>query len=677
VTEPAASSPADLSVPKRRFLRGAMRAACLSFVVWLPCVPMLMSLKEDVLQHGGYLVVGHNLGRYQTTNATSATDGLTKTDRFALFRNDLVVALVGIPLALIVLSLPFPARYRPLSVALSSTVILMFAYIQYRCLKTVGVYQSFHSLWEAVFWATGNRDLASQYIGYTPGHFKTGATLVLIWGIGIWSARRIARTPDTVPRGRFWYVLPSGIAALMLGTLATELVIRVPEIPLYNSAFFNSARVFFGSSEFYDRQIAELSTNDIIKEYRHLADFPAKPVASPYYGTARDCDVIWFILETAPAQCLPPTDSLDEFPNLQKLAPHSLVALHHDTTFPATLQAVSSLLTSWYPTEIRFQEKLAISRHFSGIGNSLDQARYTTALYSPDPLRSGTKMWFNALGIKRIWSSGGVVRQRPHADPPQERIERDRAALKAMLSDVEKWTKAGQRYFAVYEPQIGHGPWFAIGGTNEKSNIYQKGRALIALQDEWLGEIVSLLKRNGRLDHTIILFTGDHGVRTAFEDPAFRTNLLDERSFHVPFYLYAPTSFRQPLKIDWVTSHIDVAPSILDMLGIDSGRTLEQGSPLWNPEIRNRTTFLWGGDYMGVDGFHQGGQFFSTDLLSGGVMHSDQLRSDKFRLISGADQQKDQRAIATRIERMRMLIHRWAEIDPDSKQQPSVSLNAN
>lgn len=675
MSDPVPSSPAAVSAPNRRFFRGGIQAACLSFVVWLPCVPMLISLKEDVLQRGGYLVVGLNLGRYIVTSTMTATDGLTVTDRFVLFRNDLVVALVGIPLALILLSLVLPARYRPMCVALGSTVIVLYTYMQYRCLKTVGVYQSFHSLWEAVFWAAANRDLARKYVGFTPGYFKIGATLLVLWGIAIWSLRHIARTQDTPLSRRFRYVLPGGIVALMCGTLTAGWAVPAPDFYLYDIAFLTSMKVFWGAGEFYDRQIADMRADDVIKEYRRLADFPAKPATSPYHGTARDCDVIWFVLETAPAQCLPPTDSLDEFPNLRKLAPHALIALHHDTTFPATLQAISSMLTSWYPADMRFLEKLARSKHFSGLGNSLVQAGYTTALYSPDPLRSGTRVWFEALGIKRIWTSSGVVRQGPSWDPPQERIDRDRAALKALLVDLGTWTKAGQRYFAIYEPQIGHGPWLALAGAKENSDVYQKGRAIIALQDEWLGEILSVLERSGRLDHTIILFTGDHGVRTAFEDPAFRTNRLDERSFHVPFYLYAPTSFRKPLRVDWITSHIDVAPSILDLLGIDAGRALEQGAPMWNPAIRSRTTFLWGGDYMGVDGFHQGGHFFSKDLLSGGVMRSDQLRSEQFQLIPATD--KDHRATVSRIERMRMLISRWVELDPDSKQGPSPLSEAN
>jgi Sulfatase len=675
VTDSGACSPAVLSPPKRRIWRVGIQVACLSFVVWLPCVPMLLNLKEDVLQRGGYLVVSLNLGRFHVTGSVPPTDGLKTTDRFALFLNDLVVAVVGIPLALIVLSLVLPPRYRPLAVALGSSVILLYAYVQYRCLKTVGIYQSAHALWEGLFWAAANRDLAGSYVGFTPGHLKTGATLLVVWVIAIVSARRIARNGETPLGRRFGYLFPGAMVALIGAVLTTAWATPVPQFDLYDSAFWKSVKVFWGYGEFYNRQIADMSGDDVIKEYRRLADFTAEPAASPYHGTARDCDVIWFILETAPARCLPPSDPLDEFPNLRKLAPHSLIAVHHDTTFPATLQAVSSMLTSWYPADMRLSEKLARSKQFSGLGNSLVRAGYATALYSPDPLREETKVWFGALGMQRIWSSGGVVRRRPQRDPPEERIDRDRAALKALLADLANWTKSGQRYFAIYEPQIGHGPWLPVAGAKENSDTYEKGRAIIELQDEWLGEILALLERNGRLKQTIILVTGDHGVRTAFEDSAFRSNLLDERSFHVPFYLYAPTSFREPLRIDWITSHIDIAPSILDLLGIDAGRSLEQGDPLWSSRIRDRTTYLWGGDYMGVDGFHRRGHFFSKDLLNGAVMFSEQLRSEQFRLIPATDD--DRRMAAARIERMRMLMNRWVELDPNADQQSAARSHAN
>jgi hypothetical protein len=182
---------------------------------------------------------------------------------------------------------------------------------------------------------------------------------------------------------------------------------------------------------------------------------------------------------------------------------------------------------------------------------------------------------------------------------------------------------------------------------------------MIRLQDEWLGEILSLLQRNGRLEHTIIMVAGDHGVRSSLEDPTFQTNLLDARSFQVPFYLYAPQSFRERINLDCVTSHIDVAPSILDRLGLDKGRGLEQGTVLWDPRIKNRVTFLWGSNCLGVDGFYRKGEFFSQNVLSGDVMRGARLQYADFQAIVDTGEI----SASSRIGKMRALAEQWPGLD--------------
>jgi len=64
---------------------------------------------------------------------------------------------------------------------------------------------------------------------------------------------------------------------------------------------------------------------------------------------------------------------------------------------------------------------------------------------------------------------------------------------------------------------------------------------LLQLQDKWLGQIVEQLSNDGRLDKTIIVVTGDHGIRTATEDPSFEPHgLAPDYSFHVPLLIFAP-----------------------------------------------------------------------------------------------------------------------------------------
>jgi hypothetical protein len=635
---------------KRLTLSRGIQVACISFVIWLPCVLLLIRLKEDVLEHDGYRAAAQMF---------ASTDALTTRDRLALFRSDLVVGLVVAPLTLIFLNLAFPAGHRPVIVALEATVILILACIQHLCLNRVGMYQSIHSLREAVFWGRANEDVARQYLPFTRTYIKIAGLIIFQWGIAAWAARRMARAPE-MPFRPFHYLLPIAIAALVGGALISTWTVRVPSSVLDRSAFLNSMQVFLGLD--YEVRVAHLLPGKAVTDYRELAEIPGKPPLSPYHGTARGCDVIWFLLETAPARSLPPADPLDDFPNLRTLSRHSMTASRHHTTFPVTLEAISSMLMSFYPVRNETLERLAPSKTFPGIGTSLSERGYTTAIYFADPIQQITQDWLRAAGMKRIWTSNPRFAERMHT--LADRAERDVVALKVLLADVDNWTKAGQRYFAIFDPQIGHGaPWNVDSNVKTSEETYHIRRDMIHLQDEWLGEILSVLKRNGRLEHTIIIVTGDHGVRSVTEDPSFHFHVLDETTFHVPFYLYAPTSFGKHLVVDWVTSHIDIAPSILDLLGIDDHRGLEQGTFLWNPQLESRITFLWGAKYMGVDGFYRGGQFFSVNVLNGEVMHSHRLRNVEFQPLTDKDEDKD--SVAVRLSKMRALIQEWPQLDSD------------
>jgi hypothetical protein len=121
---------------------------------------------------------------------------------------------------------------------------------------------------------------------------------------------------------------------------------------------------------------------------------------------------------------------------------------------------------------------------------------------------------------------------------------------------------------------------------------------------------VEQLSSERRLDHTIIVVTGDHGIRTAIEDPSFEPHgLLPDYSFHVPLLIFAPQILKDRQTVRFVTSHIDVAPTVLDLLGIKQGREFEQGLPVWDTDGSKRKVFLWAGDYLGAEGFAEGQNF--------------------------------------------------------------------
>jgi hypothetical protein len=104
----------------------------------------------------------------------------------------------------------------------------------------------------------------------------------------------------------------------------------------------------------------------------------------------------------------------------------------------------------------------------------------------------------------------------------------------------------------------------------------------------------------------VILVTADHGVRTREEHPRFRGGELQPLSFHIPALLYAPGSAHGE-QVDHPTSHIDLSPTLSALLGwtSDTGPTI--GLPVTDAQLRDRRLFLFGGRYLGADGFIEPG----------------------------------------------------------------------
>jgi arylsulfatase A-like enzyme len=104
-------------------------------------------------------------------------------------------------------------------------------------------------------------------------------------------------------------------------------------------------------------------------------------------------------------------------------------------------------------------------------------------------------------------------------------------------------------------------------------SLLQRGHALAVYQDAWLGELLDELQRDGALDNTIILFTSDHGMRWTPGDQEGQVVLvsegrLEDIELRVPMLMYVPGVLQHATIIDSPTSHIDITPTLLDLLGI-------------------------------------------------------------------------------------------------------------
>jgi arylsulfatase A-like enzyme len=329
-------------------------------------------------------------------------------------------------------------------------------------------------------------------------------------------------------------------------------------------------------------------------------------------------DVLLVVLETGPARCLRFDGDLSAYPNLRRLREHAVLGLEHYTTAPLTNKALHSLLTSRYPPT-SYRE----SQEAPGMLSSLTALGYETACFSPKNPSSmvpGDERRLRGLGFQRLnWPREGCVSGR--ATSWQQKVACDSAALAMLRDDLRH--RPG-RFAYMFLPLLSHAPWEDVTG-GEARDLVSRRRALLAYEDRWLGQVIDELERLGRLERTIIVVTADHGIRTRREDPDFRVGYLDDYTFHVPLLIYAPGALRATQPIPWLTSHIDVAPTVLDLLGVEGGRSYEEGSTIWDSRLQERTTFFFAQSFLGADAYAEHGRFTMIRHLPASVFRSDRL----------------------------------------------------
>lgn len=167
------------------------------------------------------------------------------------------------------------------------------------------------------------------------------------------------------------------------------------------------------------------------------------------------------------------------------------------------------------------------------------------------------------------------------------------------------------------------------------------------------------------------MVTGDHGIRTRLEDPDFSGGVINEYSFHVPLLVFAPSALSSRRDIPWITSHIGLSPTILDLLGVAWGRDWEQGSPIGDHRLSSRTTFFWANHYLGADGFCASGRYAMWNHVSDAVYASDHPHFDTNSSL--VTDPRDRDAVIRTINRMVALQETWTRRMPIDDSPPTPS----
>ncbi len=124
----------------------------------------------------------------------------------------------------------------------------------------------------------------------------------------------------------------------------------------------------------------------------------------------------------------------------------------------------------------------------------------------------------------------------------------------------------------------------------EKKQLYRKRhayKAMIKLLDDQVGKIINMLETQGLLDNTVLMFSSDHGEMLG-DHFRIQKMLPWKESVTVPTAIRHP-KYLSGIKNDSPVENIDLAATILDIVGLDPHAALSRKWPDFNNIIPCRS----------------------------------------------------------------------------------------
>jgi len=571
-----------------------------SFLIWLTPTLVGVTAKAWFLAKHGFASVAGSLSLHS----------LSVGQRLSFFRADLAFGVFLLPLCFLGVRALLPIRWYSRTVVAVTLMALVVQLLAFGEFVVLGNLAGYELLAEGFDWGLAHPLAALEYL-VAFDFIKplvivggTAAALLSIWPL-VRQRRQALKKQIYAVSAALWIVCAAPAIASWLPWMRPT-VFHSAMISLTVQSLFGSELGSESSAERYDGY----SIGTLRPIYQQLANAASPGWPRPHWGAAKGYDVVLFVMETGPARILSWDANLNDFPNLQRLRQNAWVGTQHYTTSPESFRAITSMLLSMYP--VRHSRSFVERRRTPpGLIQNLHAAGYETGVYLPNV--HGTRHakdeedYYKTLGPDRVSIPDTSPVPRANAPGWQEARDLDVLALRNLEGAYRAAASTGTRFLGVFAPQLSHEPWVDV--TTGEHDMAKRRYNLMKVEDRELGELITTVERAGRLNKTLLVVTCDHGLRSSESDSSFRAGQIDDLTFHVPFLLYAPGIVKQQTNLSWMTSHVDITPSILDLLGISEGREFEAGTAIWNESLKDRTTFFWAAQYFGANGYHSRDSF--------------------------------------------------------------------
>ena len=357
-----------------------------------------------------------------------------------------------------------------------------------------------------------------------------------------------------------------------------------------------------------------------------------RSVTPPAAGALRGANVLLVTIDTLRADRVGAYGSTSGLtPTIDRYAAEGLRFANTYSHVPLTLPSHASLMTASYPTRTGVHDNgtFRLSDQSPSLATALKAGGYRTAAFVGAfvlDARFGLNRGFDVYDDRMLGSSANLELVQRTAEQVLEPAH-DWIVNRAVPSPRSPSSRPGA---ASPEPRAPT-PWFAWVHLYDPHEPYAPPEPYrsryaadpyggeIVYADAALGSFLTRIRAAGALANTLVVITADHGESLGEHGEKTHGLFAYDATLRVPLVLWAPSTIR-PAVFNEVTRLVDVAPTVLDLLG---------AAPITNADGRSVRPFL------GEQPFDDPGSYFEAlnANLTRGWAPLTGLRRNQYKLI--------------------------------------------
>jgi phosphoglycerol transferase MdoB-like AlkP superfamily enzyme len=253
-------------------------------------------------------------------------------------------------------------------------------------------------------------------------------------------------------------------------------------------------------------------------------------------------------------------NELDLTPRLDALMDKSLTFRRFYSTGTRTVRALEAINASFPPIPGASIVKRDQSDHIATIARTLKTAGYRTVF-----IYGGRGLFDNMRGFMLKNGYDRFIEQSDYPSPTFTSAWGvcDEDIFNKSLQTFDEMQAAGKPFFATILTVSNHKPYTYPKGRIDLDPAQHSRDHAVKYADWALGDFFEKAATHPFYKNTIFLLLGDHGARV------YGADFIPIESYEIPLLIHAPALLPAPHMIDTLACSMDLAPTILGMLGIE------------------------------------------------------------------------------------------------------------